>query len=1115
MTKRTVSLFVLTLLIVAMFAMVTEASRVQDELAGKLKAYAVLIEDPTIPNSNSKGYGGTSALGAYDIDGNSPGSIVFRSYYDFPKWYDAGDMIDWRHSAKIHMIQMGQLIAGNDETVAGRWPHYNMFDATSDVFIGGTAGVPMLSSPFTFTAREPQIDVDELGRGISIYHSYIPVATGEEGNQRTADIIWDIDGAAMFLSDTVPQSISQNPEGSVAYPFIEYQENGGTYVTHVLATEFSKLVGEVVEPIRATTYWRRVGGNGTLQGWTSPLQIEETGGGNAKICAGRTSQKVSIVYLGDHTNGVDTAGSMPFVVHSTDMGATWGTIFPVINFDWNVDGWVGWVDIEAAYDTDDYLHIVWNTMQYDAATHTQVNSVNPTRILHWTDRVAGTHAGGTLGIVAHVEFNFSSLCGRGWTNVTNTGRQVMGVCNGRLYVFWQQFGDPEFGDSLDCVDEEILGFTGSYNSEIMMSVSLSEDGSLWDRRRNITNSHSPGCDGTSGNECDSDQYPSVSRFGMDVASLGTTYWSSVPEAFEVRDVLDNTWPNDGHYLDLMFIDDAFPDNTRWSTADPVVWTNNPIKWVRIPCVPPVIEPSINVLGASYLYPLDWVKSGDEDQVTLTVENLGNAVLNVNDIYFTIDDAPGGAVTVPTTTMSVAPSGTEDIIVTINPGGFIDPAVGAAVLISGTVDFASDDPNRPLVSWTISTVVTDSVVQIVWDTIATDAGYGLIVSNHGNSGRAGEGKVNLDFVNTGDECTALDDEIYTEDVYMYSSTPLVMQSATNFSWNPFYSVFDPKPYNFQPVPNAVESDNNQNQYMSGSFVTSDSAIGFVKTSMVPKTGFTNPGTGFVVEQMKIYSADGGTYNDVMLGAWMDWDVPSDTGSNNFGGVEQADDYAWMRGLEYEPGAEGTCIDSDGRYSASGLLGYYTTTEYAGNSSVNHVGLNGAYVHLDSDEFEEGTDSLIVDSVWAWLNRGEFTANNTSAEDQQIMLSYGAFDIAPGDTLVLYTFHATMYNGDATALAGLVDEAKVWYMANREEFGVFGCCGMYTGGYPGNTNFDTAGLRDLADITKLIDNVYITKAPLLCPENGNVNGDAAGLVNLADITKLIDHVYISKAEVPPCI
>lgn len=78
----------------------------------------------------------------------------------------------------------------------------------------------------------------------------------------------------------------------------------------------------------------------------------------------------------------------------------------------------------------------------------------------------------------------------------------------------------------------------------------------------------------------------------------------------------------------------------------------------------------------------------------------------------------------------------------------------------------------------------------------------------------------------------------------------------------------------------------------------------------------------------------------------------------------------------------------------------------------------------------------------------------------------------------------------------------------------CCGSFTNGFTGNVNCSVDGNRNLSDITRMIDYVYISKAPLCCPENGNTDGDDAGNTNLADITRLIDHVYISKAETAPC-
>ncbi|MGD8922532.1 MAG: hypothetical protein PVH24_04735 [Candidatus Zixiibacteriota bacterium] len=78
----------------------------------------------------------------------------------------------------------------------------------------------------------------------------------------------------------------------------------------------------------------------------------------------------------------------------------------------------------------------------------------------------------------------------------------------------------------------------------------------------------------------------------------------------------------------------------------------------------------------------------------------------------------------------------------------------------------------------------------------------------------------------------------------------------------------------------------------------------------------------------------------------------------------------------------------------------------------------------------------------------------------------------------------------------------------------CCGLYTGGLTGNADCDPDGRRNLSDITRMIDHVYISYEPLCCRENGNTDGDDEWEINLSDITRLIDHVYISHAETAPC-
>ena len=88
-------------------------------------------------------------------------------------------------------------------------------------------------------------------------------------------------------------------------------------------------------------------------------------------------------------------------------------------------------------------------------------------------------------------------------------------------------------------------------------------------------------------------------------------------------------------------------------------------------------------------------------------------------------------------------------------------------------------------------------------------------------------------------------------------------------------------------------------------------------------------------------------------------------------------------------------------------------------------------------------------------------------------------------------------------------------NSDGIGNLCCCGWFTGGFTGNIDCDAEAKRNLSDITRLIDRVYISKLALCCENSGNSDGDAGGKINLADITALIDHVYISKGELSPCL
>ena len=141
----------------------------------------------------------------------------------------------------------------------------------------------------------------------------------------------------------------------------------------------------------------------------------------------------------------------------------------------------------------------------------------------------------------------------------------------------------------------------------------------------------------------------------------------------------------------------------------------------------------------------------------------------------------------------------------------------------------------------------------------------------------------------------------------------------------------------------------------------------------------------------------------------------------------------------------------------------------------------------------------------------------------LLGYGLHVNGPG-SIVRLQLESKLISGTTEVLIGISDFSDTSVVPNQiPVLAVNGlitvesttCCGLFTDGFTGNTNCDDQGLRDLADITRLIDRVYISKVELCCESSGNINGDSEGLLDLADITRLIDNVYISKAETSACL
>ena len=1115
MSRKLTSLLFVVMLVLPLSALPADSKLDLDASLRLAQDYGFAEESMT--GRSTGGMQGATSLGSYSADGNSPGYIIGRSYCDRPAWYHGRHMVDWRGPhPQVHFVYEAQLLPDDDPSIAAQWMDYTAFDPTTAPNGVFNSTIMMHPYPLSHTARYPQLDVDETGHALLAGAGMNP-----SDIQYQPEIYWDVAGPGAygsFLVDTIPQALTADPDLSTGYPMIEYSEYEGSWVTHVLALDFTTP--------NQLCYYRRVGGNPTIGGWSMTSITDDRAGHRTIVVSratGARADRVAVVWVQDQP-GSDLSNVV--YKESLDGGLTWpalGTETGILDFSETGTYYMAWCELDAMYDTDGYLHIVFPTMEcVDGASQ----GIDPARLYHWTDRVAGPNAGGTLSLIAIADFNgLNPMCGRAGMNVANLAKGAISECNGRLYVVWQQFGDVAAGDTTDCpVDNE---WQGGYNADLYLSVSLGLNGNLWDQGRNLTNSHNPDCDSTTANNCDHDNYHSLARYGMNGqdATLGDLYWGAVPEAFQVRDALESGYPTDGWYIDVQFLDDLYPEVFQW--MDEGIWSYNPIKWFRLPCVDPVIEPAIFCGQPDFLAPTDWVKIGTPHVIEdVGIENIGNDDLTVDSVTVDVTTGQDAWISFSGIPTLVGSGGVEYFDVTLNPSGVVTTQ---ELLVADVVIYSDDPDDESFVAFSINTVIADTVVQVTWDTIQTSYGFALTVANQGSAGASGEGRVNMDFVyvdDSGPECDT------TQDVYLYDLSPVIMYDgsgdAGSYSWGPFWSSVGPRAHNFVPVHDGDEAQlvttDDYQEYGSNTFVTCDSVLGCTKRWYAPSGDVS-----FMIEKWEIYSYRGASVTGARFGEWIDWDVPSgsDAGGNEGGVVVSSGhvDYAYQQGIVNPAPDTPPCLSEDLRFGASGLLGYYFTSERETEPEANHTGLYGGFVNLDDDLFETGTDNFIVDSMWSWLNREVMQANNSADDDQQVLLSYGSFDIIPDDTLCIWTVHVSVYDGDEYALQEKIDAAETWYYDN---FVKAGCCGQFADekwplGYSGNANCSDDGKRTLSDISRMIDFLYISKQPLCCYAAGNTNGsldynDQTGeydcKITLSDISKLIDALYISKQLAAEC-
>lgn len=170
---------------------------------------------------------------------------------------------------------------------------------------------------------------------------------------------------------------------------------------------------------------------------------------------------------------------------------------------------------------------------------------------------------------------------------------------------------------------------------------------------------------------------------------------------------------------------------------------------------------------------------------------------------------------------------------------------------------------------------------------------------------------------------------------------------------------------------------------------------------------------------------------------------------------------------------------------------------GTDSVGHLATRKIPLH------KLGWGLLVVDSVG-------FAPTN--ADLSAVTMMPHAIPILRRDTLVIgwnpsstgsLSGTLRIYHNDTGAVSPLI--------VTLTGMAVGGCCR----GATGNVDCDPDGGVDISDLSALIDNLYISLAPLCCQKEANIDGSTDGNIDISDLSALIDNLYISYTPPAACL
>jgi hypothetical protein len=485
-------------------------------------------------------------------------------------------------------------------------------------------------------------------------------------------------------------------DAEAMWPHLKIDRGGSTEkipgddVFHVCSHPYGELAYFTDEII----YHRRVGVSGA---WEGPVVLDLNAGQlNYHIAVSPVNEDVAVVYLRDNLepNSLLQVGYMLSSVNGADWISDGLPIYPEpltslpgynynpVTYYTDPDGPQSWVEAGGEYDREGVLHI-YHVEQLIA------NASEDCRLRHWTQASDWSTVTEAIGwpalnvggdgardlVLAYPGIAFgdgTTICSDGPENPPASGQHTN---YNYVYYLYEQYGGETAPEQADASSAESEG-GAQMNLEFYLSAS-NDDGQTWSPPVNLTNTKTPGCDGTAGNECASERDPSM--------------------AYEVNDAIH-----------ILYIQDLDAGDAVFGAS---AWTLNPVMYYKIPGgddnkIPNGVCPEIAPSFSAYLtdaepdceYNATYNPPGVvvED---LIVSNLGNAAMtgaiSVEEGFCPCDGSPSPdwLTVVPSGPYNLAPGTGQTSTVTMNAGASSIQAGGEG-LYQAKICITHDDVTRP-------------------------------------------------------------------------------------------------------------------------------------------------------------------------------------------------------------------------------------------------------------------------------------------------------------------------------------------------------------------------------------------------------------------------------------